>query len=155
WYLTDEHLVLSEGILPDDTKNKRWKPINAYWADLIPNFRSHIRESFANNERFWLDELAKLCEAAYSQNYRGMGVRNFYELKRGEITEHVRELRGGIERDLFAEWMAGEKSIFDVSRILSELVSSLEVRRKQLDDKMARHRQLEEETANRVAANAR
>jgi hypothetical protein len=155
WYLTDEHLMLSEGILPEETKNKRWKTINAFWTDLIPNFRSHIRESFASNERFWLDELAKLCEAAYAQNYRGMGVRNFYELKRGEIGEHVRELRRGIERDLFGDWIAGEKSLFEISRLLSALVSSLEVRLKQLDDKTARHRQLEEETANRVAANAR
>jgi hypothetical protein len=155
WYLTDEHLMLSEGILPDETRNKRWKSINAYWTDLIPNFRSHIRESFAGNERFWLDELAKLCEAAYSQNYRGMGVRSFYDIKSGEVTTHARELRGGIERDLFGEWLAGEKSIFDIGRLLSALVSSLEVRRKQLDDKMGRHRQLEEETANRVAANAR
>jgi hypothetical protein len=155
WYLTDEHLMLSEGILPEETRNKRWKPINAYWTDLIPNFRSHIRESFASNDRFWLDELAKLCEAAYSQNYRGMGVRNFYESKRAEIKEHVRELRAAIERDLFAEWMAGEKPIHDISRLVAALVASLEVRRKQLDDKMARHRQLEEETANRVNANAR
>lgn len=155
WYLTDEHLTLSEGILPEDTRNKRWKPINAFWTDLIPNFRSHIRESFANNDRFWLDELSKLCEAAYSQNYRGVGVRHFYELKRGEIKEHVRELRNGIENELFRECMAGGKSVFDAFGLLSALVSSLQVRLKQMDDKMARHRQLEEETANRAIANGR
>ena len=27
WYLSDEHLSLSEGILPDEIKNKRWKPM--------------------------------------------------------------------------------------------------------------------------------
>ena len=155
WFLTDEHLILSEGILPEEIRNKQWKPINAFWSDLIPNFRAHIRESFANNERFWLDELSRLCEAAYSQNYRGLGVRHFYELKRGEIKEHVRELRGRIENDLFQEWIAGEKSVFDLSGLLPALVSSLQVRLKHLDDKIARHRQLEEETANRVLANAR
>ena len=111
WFLTDEHLILSEGILPAEISNKQWKPINAFWSDLIPNFRAHIRESFANNERFWLDELSRLCEAAYSQNYRGLGVRHFYEVKRGEIKAlHVRR---GRKKGLRLKVIRSQSDLFD------------------------------------------
>jgi len=155
WYLTDEHLTLSEGILPDEIKNKRWKPINIFWVDLIPNFKSHVRESYANNDRVWLDELSKLCEAAYSQNYRDFGVRKFYETKGGEIKDHVRELRGRIERDLFQDWMNGEKSMYDISRLLSALVASLEERLKLTDDRISKQKEGEESFASKVAFNAK
>ena len=47
-------------------------------------------------ERAWLDELSKLCEQAYTQNYRDLGVRKFYETKLGELKDHVREVRSRV-----------------------------------------------------------
>ncbi|HTC95775.1 MAG TPA: tubulin-like doman-containing protein [Terriglobales bacterium] len=154
WYLTDEHLNLSEGILPDEIRNKRWKPINAFWLDLIANFETHVRESFPSDDRLWLDELSKLCETAYSENYRDLGVRRFYESKRGEMQNHLRELRGRIEKDLFQEWMTGQKSVYDISRLLAALLASLEERQKQMEEKIARHRQMVEATTVSTASNA-
>jgi len=154
WHLSDEHLYLSEGILPDEIKNKRWKPVNTFWLNLVLNLESHIRESFADNDRVWLEELSKLCETAYSQNYRDVGVHNFYETKRGEIKEHVCELRGRIEKDLFHDWMTGQRSMHDISRLLAALLASLEERQQQMESRLAKHRQMEEEAAARVTSNA-
>ena len=33
WRLTDDHLCLSVGILPDEASNRRWKPIQQFWID--------------------------------------------------------------------------------------------------------------------------
>lgn len=60
WYITDEHLCLSLGILGSEVANKRWKPINGFWMDLLPNFTSHVREEFAKNDPVWLSELQAL-----------------------------------------------------------------------------------------------
>jgi len=154
WCLSDEHLVLSEGILPDEVKNKRWKPINAFWLNLVPNLMSHVHESFDRNERVWLEELSKLCEAAFSQNYRDVGVQSFYETPREKIGGYVRELCVRIEKELFQEWIAGQRSMHDISRILAALLASLEEREQQMEGKLAKHRQMEEQAAARVASHA-
>jgi len=54
WRLTDEHLCLSLGILPDEVNNRRWKPVNQFWLDLQPDFQTQVRESFGHDERVWL-----------------------------------------------------------------------------------------------------
>lgn len=154
WYLTDEHFCLSEGVLPDEVKNKRWKPINAFWGDLIPNFKSHIQETMPKAERAWLDELSKLCEQAYTQNYRDLGVRKFYETKLGELKDHVREVRSRVEADLFQEWVNGTQSMFDISRLLGALIQSLDERLSSIDDKIARLKDNEAAAQGKVAANA-
>ena len=155
WYISDEHLCLSEGILPDEIKSKRWKPINAFWGDLIPNFKSHVRETNAKNEHVWLDELSKLCETAFTQNYRDLGVRKFYDTKRGETKDHVRELRGRVEADLFQEWVTGTKSMYDIARLVQELVKSLEDRLAGMDDRIAKAKENEKAAQAKVAANAK
>jgi hypothetical protein len=154
WLLSDEHLCLSEGILPDEIKNKRWKPINAFWGDLIPNFKGHIQETMPKTERAWLDELSKLCEQAYGQNYRDLGVRKFYETKLGEMKDHVREVRGRVEADLFQDWVNGAQSMFDISRLLQALTQSLEERLSTVDDKIARMKDNEGQAQGKVSANA-
>jgi hypothetical protein len=57
--------------------------------ELQPNFQSQVRESFGNNERVWLAELAKMNEQAFAENYRDLGVRKFYETKRGDCRDHA------------------------------------------------------------------
>jgi len=155
WYITDEHLTLSEGILPDEIKNKRWKPIGQFWGELLPNFKTHVRESYPKNDRIWLDELSKLCETAYSQNYRDLGVRKFYETKRAEIKDHVRELRFRIESDLFGEWVTGVKSMHDIARLLTALIQSIEERAAGYDDRIQKTKENEEASAAKVVFNAK
>jgi len=136
WRLTDEHLCLSLGILPDEVNNRRWKPINQFWMDLQPHFQTQVRESFKSDERVWLAELAKLYQQAYGDNFRDLGVRKFYETKRGDCKDHARDLRGRIELDLFQDWANGVRSMQDTSRLLSALLSCLEERSAQLDDRL-------------------
>ena len=147
WALSDDHLTLSIGILPEDVSNKKWKPINNEWQDVIPNFKSLVREK---ERPTWLDELAKLCEKRFDQDYRGLGVRNFYKAKLKAKREHVKEIRRRIEDDLFSEWKNGIKSTYDVSRLLAALIDSTDERLKGLDDKITLAKGNEEDAANRV-----
>jgi hypothetical protein len=136
WRLTDEHLCLSVGILPDEVNNRRWKPINQFWMDLQPHFQTQVRESYGGNERVWLAELAKLYQQAFGDNFRDLGVRKFYETKRSDCKDHARDLRGRIERDLFQDWVNGVRSMQDTNRLVAALLSYLEERAAQLDDRL-------------------
>ena len=128
WYITDEHLSLSEGILPDEIKNKRWKPINAFWSDLIPNFKAHVRETHAKNDHIWIDELSKLCDTAFTQNYRDMGVRKFYEIKGNARLEMARHIGRQIEKDLFARWKIGTHSLIQLRQLTDAILALLDER---------------------------
>lgn len=138
WYLTDERLTLSEGILKDEINNKNWKPISDYWKALIPNYVTHVLDQHKDNIEKMLPEFTKLCEGAYREQYRGSGVPAFYETKRSDLRDQVREIRGRIENDLFAEWKNGVKSMHDVSRLLTALLAMLEERFNHLDDKIVK-----------------
>lgn len=150
WALSDEHLTLSVGILPEDVNNKRWKPINNEWQDVIPNFKSLVREK---RRETWLDELAKLCEKRFDQDYRGLGVRNLYKAKLKAKKEHVKEIRRRVEDDLFNEWKNGIKSTYDISRLLAALLDATDERLKGLDDKITQAKDNEQDAANRVKLN--
>jgi hypothetical protein len=152
WRLTDEHLCLSVGILPDEKNNRRWKAINQFWMDLQPNFQSTVRESFAGDERVWLAELAKMYQQAYNDNYRDLGVRKFYETKRGDVKDHARELRSQIERELFQDWANGVRSMQDTSRLLAALLASLDEHGKQIDDRLQKLNDQVREAQARVQA---
>ncbi len=136
WRLTDEHLSLSLGILPDEANNRRWKAIPQFWMDLQPNFQMQVRESFASDERVWLAQMSKMYQQAYSDNYRDLGVRKFYETKRADSRDQARELRSRIERELFQDWANGTRSMQDTGRLLSALLASLEERGHLFDDRL-------------------
>jgi hypothetical protein len=140
WRITDEHLCLSLGILPDEIANRRWKSINAYWNELLPNFQSDIRETYAGQEKVWMAKLLQKCEDAYSKNYRELGVPKFYQTKIAGIPGQVREIRRRIETELFADWKNGARSMHDISRLLDALVGSLTQRCAVMDDKTAQSR---------------
>jgi hypothetical protein len=138
WYLTDERLTLSEGILKDEINNKNWKPISDYWKAVVPNYVTHVLEQDSANVEKMLPEFTKLCEAAYREQYRGSGVSGFYETKRSDLRDQVREIRARIENDLFSEWKNGVKSMHDVSRLLTALLATVEERFNTFDDKIVK-----------------
>ncbi|MBV9678957.1 MAG: tubulin-like doman-containing protein [Acidobacteriaceae bacterium] len=150
WSLSDDHITLSTGILPEDANNKRWKPIPNEWQDVMPNFKSVVREQ---KREAWLDELAKLSEKRFDQDYRGLGVRNFYRTKLRAKKEHVREIRRRIETDLFTDWRNGVRSANDTSRLLAALLEFTNERLAGLDERITKAKDNEAAAADRVKAN--
>ena len=153
WRLTDEHLCLSLGILPDEIANRRWKQINAFWNELLPNLKTFIRETMAGKEKQWLDRLSILCEEQFGQNYREVGVPKFYQTKSNDTRDQVREIRKRIETELFADWKTGTKSMHDISRVLEALLNALNQRSASMDDKIAQSRNNETLTETAITSN--
>jgi hypothetical protein len=138
WYLTDERLMLSEGILNAELENKNWRPINDYWKALVPNYVTHVMDQYKGSDIKMLAELTKLCENAFREEYRGCGVGRFYQTQRAEMADHVRQLRRQVEGDLFSRWRNGEMSMHEVDRLVQALIDSFEERLSTLDSKIAK-----------------
>jgi hypothetical protein len=151
WLLSDEHIVLSHGILPQDAANKKWKPINADWQEVIPNFKSLVRQS---EPITWLDEISRLCEKRFESDYRGVGVPAFYQTKLKAKKEQAREIRLRVEGELFPEWQNGVKSAHDASRMTTALIEATDGRLKNLDDRIRQTTENEVEALRRVQANS-
>jgi len=151
WRLTDEHLTLSQPLLPMEISSPRWKPINTEWADLLPNFKGVVRSL---DKRVWLDELARMCEQRFSSTYRSdMGVRKFYETKAANRKEHAREIRRLIEAELINDWKNGVRSMHEIGLILAALIASLEDRLKGVDGKIVQSREYETNAAQKITGN--
>lgn len=151
WLLSDEHLTLALGILPEDAANKKWKSFTGEWEAVIPNFKLLVRE---RPRASWLDELTKLCEKRYQEDYRTLGVPGFYRTKLKSAKDMAQEIRARIEHELVNEWKIGAKSTWDVSRLLAALSDKLDERLKGCDEQVARARKAEEEAQSRVLGNA-
>jgi len=139
WYLTDERLSLSEGILKSEINNKKWRTISDFWKTVVPRYLSMVLEQQGTDTVKMLSEFTRLCDEVYREQYRGEGVARFYETKRkGDLRDQVREIRGRIETDLFEEWKNGAKSMHDISRLLAALLNAIEDRINGMDDKIAK-----------------
>lgn len=133
WLLTDDHLTLSVGVLPDDAANTRWKKINDFWAAVISAQANDIQNTKSDKSK-WFSELKVRCEKIFDEGYRGLGgVKKFYEIKLKARGEMARCIRNAIEADLFADWRTGQRSTSEIERLLGTLVASLEERLTQLD----------------------
>ena len=148
WHLSDDHLTLSIGILPDDASNARWKKIGEFWTGFIATQKQDIKSEISKQR--WLDELIKVCEDMYDNSYRNLGgVRKFYETKakaRDEIAAHmVRD----IERELFGDWRNGHRSLAEARKVIDTLFSSLDERLKNIDSTISRVREQEQTAARK------
>jgi hypothetical protein len=150
WALSDDHLTLSVGILPEDANNKKWKAINDEWQEVMPHFKSLVREK---RQETWLSELQKLCEKRFDQDYRGVGVRTLYRNKLKAKKEIVAQVRRLIEDDLIADWKNGVRSTYDLSKLLTSLLDSTGEGLQAMDGKIVQMGTNEEDAANRVDAN--
>jgi Tubulin like len=153
WQISDEHLLLSVGILADEKANKRWRPIPAYWIGVMPNFKTAVLEANANKSAVWLDELAKMCAEAYDRNYRDLGVRRFYEVKQRDIPDHAAEIRKVIEAGLYRDWTDGVRSMHDIDRLLAALLHLLEEKADHFEELGVRAAQQVQTAEARVTSN--
>ncbi|BEV72988.1 hypothetical protein THUN1379_24700 [Paludibacterium sp. THUN1379] len=126
WMLSDEHLTLSRGILPDDANNVRWKPINDFWNTVITTAKTSVQEEEKYKERLF-DELKLRCERVFDEGYRAAGgVKRFYETKQKAKVDIARHICRNLEQGLFQEWKSGSRSISEVHRLLTILTELLQ-----------------------------
>lgn len=123
WMLDDDHLTLNTKILPND---KDYPDIESYWHDKALGYANDDSVKKASCPLNELDSL--LGEEFYAKQFRGVGVEAYYRGKAKAIPDMVREIRHGIELELYERWASGDISIVEllkVSKLLVEKVTDI------------------------------
>lgn len=116
WMLDDDHLTLNVKILSND---KDYPNIDDYWHDKALGYANDADIKKSDCPLNALDSL--LGEEFYAKQFRSVGVEAYYAGKAKAIPEMVREIRHGIEYELFERWKAGDISIVELQKV-SKLV---------------------------------
>ena len=132
WMLSDAHLTLCLPILPSE-KDQKWKTFQDDWNANVPNLAN---VAWSKNESRAINELVKFCDERFEKNFRKVGVPEFYKIKDQARRDIAQEVCDSIEIDLFSQWQTGQKSVYEINRLIDTLISQTEMRLKSFDDKM-------------------
>lgn len=127
WMLDDRHLTLEEKILPAE---RQYPGFEEYWHDLAIGYDQQAKQ--ADNP---LNELDNILADFYASSFRGPGVEAYFKGMEKAIPECAREIRRGIEHELFGKWKDGDISITELQKISKLLLENIEDTRKNLDAK--------------------
>jgi len=122
WRMSDPYLNLERGILPAEELEK-WGRVEDDWKVAVNGF---LQVAMKAEEAQWMSKLAQLSENHFAANWRSKGVSDFFRMKEGDLRDQAREIRKRLEADLWTQWVNGSWSMFDISRLLSELRRFLE-----------------------------
>jgi len=132
WMMSDAHLMLSLGILKSE-KDQKWKTFQDDWNAIIPNLAS---AAWSKDESRAINELAKFCDERFDKNFRKVGVPEFYKIKDQSRKDIAKEICDTIEIDLFSQWQTGQKSVYEIGKMMDLLISQTEIRLKGFDAKV-------------------
>jgi hypothetical protein len=153
WTMADGHLCLETGILPMEVQD-HWKPIEAEWNTVITN---SAQVAMKGDSKTWMATLTRLCEEFFTLRWRGKGVVDFYKNKQADQAAQASAIVRKIEHELFEDWIAGKRSMFDIGRIIVELRRVLREKRDICERKVSEFRPMVEESkgANALLADIR
>lgn len=132
WLLSDAHLSLSLPILQSE-KEQKWKTFQDDWNAVVPNLAN---VAWNKDKSRSINELAKLCEERFEKNFRKVGVSEFYKIKEQARKDIAKEICDTIQQDLFGQWQTGQKSIYEISRLMDTLISQTDMRLGAIDGKL-------------------
>lgn len=134
--LTNNYLTLSRPIVASASTD-RWKEITSGWEVSTQYFADSAQSS--KDKKSWLSNFTEDCERQYKENYRGLGVKKFYEVQRGEKKGYASVIRRKVEESLFNEWQTGQKSILEAEKFLSALIGICEKRIPQFQERIVEY----------------
>ena len=123
--LSINYLTLQKPLV-ENANNKNWQNIASGWEGVTQFFADDAQAD--KDKTRWLATFTQLCEDYYNRDFRGEGVKNFYRTQRKEKKAYAAFIRRHIEEKLFNDWVGGQKSILEIVKYVSELISNSEAR---------------------------
>lgn len=149
-HIDDYRLTLQTPIKEIKGVTDNWRSIAAYWDDVTTFFATDATDD--GDKRNWPTNYLTSCEMEYQANFRGVGVRRFYETQRQEIKGYAAFLRRKIEEMLFDEWRAGNKSLLEVEKYVKQIINTLPDRTEDFNNRISTNLQyIEQEILPEIA----
>ena len=134
-WLSDKYMTLSQPFYESEATRK-WKDFDTQWHASTERFVEDCR--MEAEKKNWLSKLTEMCELLYNENFRGQGVKRFFDLQMKEKKGYAIEVRRHIEDILFSDWNGGSMSLLEVEKYLSLLIQNCEEKVKTYKDKVSR-----------------
>lgn len=134
-WISDVYMTLSKPFYESDA-NRKWKEFDTQWHTSTERFADDCRSE--SEKKNWLSRFTEMCELLYNDNFRGQGVKRFFDLQMKERKGYAIEVRKHIEDILFSEWYSGNKSLLEVEKYLMLLIKDCEEKTKTYKEKVAR-----------------
>lgn len=148
--LSDAYLTLQVPIRDIKGVTDNWQDFTQYWETVCNFFAAESTDD--PEKRNWPSNFLDACETEFYSNFRGIGVKKFFETQRSEARGYSAYLRRHIEEILFNEWLSGEKSLLEVEKYITLLIDNCNDRLKDLDNKIASNRSYIEDEINPALA---
>jgi hypothetical protein len=142
WKMADVNLCLEKGILPAEVLDK-WAKAEDEWKAAINGFAQLAMNAMPKEAG--MSKLIQLADNHFNANWRSKGIVDFFRIKEGDIRDQSKEVRHLVEADLWAKWAAGEWSMFDIARLLTDLRSHLDERLSICERNVVKYRALVED----------
>lgn len=147
WLLTAEHLIQSAPQTESETGTKRWQTLADEWTVVVNAYVEIVQ----NQDRSqWLDSLTQLCNQRFTQDFRSMGVGNFYRSRQMVKRDMARVIRKRIEQEFLEQWRSGERGLVDLLALLDSLIAFQQERLGSIDERIANIRHAEDSCRARV-----
>lgn len=152
WSLSDDFLFLAESILGSDDPKRSWKSLPEEWSSVNPIFKKLSQQQ---EPKAWITSLTNYYRKRFDENYRNMGVKEFYRTKALSKGQMAKEIRRLIEKDLLEQWKNGIRSLREISKIiealsawLQEKIDSNDARLTKINAQLDEHRSKETNNLN-------
>lgn len=146
WLLSVSHLTLSQPII-ETNQTKRWADLTKTWESRTQQFADDVQNEA--DKKSWLRLFNDECSHYFNNTFRTLGVKKFYELQRKERIAYAKYIRKHIERMLFDEWRAGERSLVSIEAFVRVLTTKCEDRIKQFRERIGlKQQEMDEANAN-------
>lgn len=130
WMLDEKHLTQEVKVLESDAD---YPLFSDYWHDKAIGYAEDAKKAECP-----LNELDNIMAEFYTSHFREEGVESFYVGKAKAIPEISKEIRHGIEAELFEKWKVGDVSIVELQKVsklllerMGEIRTELEARIKE------------------------
>lgn len=117
WMIDMPHLTLEVKVLESDSDYPKF---NDYWHDKAIAYAEEAKKALCP-----LNELDNIMGEFYTSHFREDGVEQFYAGKERAIQEMAREIRRGIEFELFEKWKTGDVSIVELQKVSKLLLEKM------------------------------
>lgn len=136
WRMTPEHLLQELPIVPPPAEAPDYKSYRQEWGLGGPLIK--VVKDNEKNPVLWMAALNEICRKRYEQDFRGVGVEEFFRLRAKETGAQVRAIMAGVEQYVFGKWEAGDWGLLSVEEVLRVNAEWLQEHRTELGKKRSR-----------------
>lgn len=139
WKASPSCLLQETPILPLPEGSPEYKTYRQEW-NITDKIVAHVMEHEKRPE-VWMAAVNENCLAYINQNFRAVGIAEFFKVRSKQVNEQARAVLHAVESDLFTRWANGKLSLEETAGIVRKFSEWLGTQRGEFARKAERCRE--------------